>query len=277
MEDTPDSKTEKEQPEQKLRASAEGRVTLVQEGTGDRDTAHSENPQRDPEEPLRKKLWGLIKADPSAFITALATAVIAAFTFVLVCVSTRQGQTMQRQLDLSERPWIKADLNTLAIIKDLTFNEKGGFLTLSGEIANTGNSVALHTMVNVRIMDASQLPADWEIKDAPLCGQGTKPPQSVGDILFPTDHIPFSIEAELYPSDIQYALAHGLIKGKVMPMAVICIRYQSTFEKSYHRTQYLFSLERPLPSFGLGMGAFEPKGTLEGLRLTSSFFGNMAD
>jgi len=219
---------------------------------------------------------GLRWADThNGMVTAFASIAIGVFTWRLWVTSNQQWQTMQQQLALSERPWVKMDLNTVGISDPLTFNEKGGFVRIQGDIKNTGNSVALHTMVRVRIMDESQLPHDWENKDAPLCGQGTEPPQDVGNILFPTDQIQFNEPAEFYPSDIKSGLAHSHIKGRVSPLAIICISYQSAFEKSYHRTQYLFFLGTPMV-MGF-MGSFEPKGSLENVRLIRSFWGNMAD
>jgi len=205
-------------------------------------------------------------------LSALATLAIAALTVFYVLYSKAQWTTMEHQLQLSERPWISLDLNAVSVRGSLTFNNKGGFIIIDGEVKNTGHSAALDTMVAIRMMDMSQLPKDWEMRDTPLCGQGTQPDQSVGNILFPGDEVPFAETSELYPKDIAYALTHELIKDTVMPIIVVCIRYRSVFDPEYHRTQYMYFLERPN-----NIAAVKPIGSIDDIRMIESFFGNLAD
>lgn len=216
----------------------------------------------------RKTISGFLTS--SGFWTAAATIVIATFTIELYCVSNHQWQTMKRQLDISERPWISLD--KLVIVDPLTFKEKGGFITIGGILKNTGHSVAVHTQFRVRIIDNSQFHTAQE--NDTLCGRN--PVQSIGDVLFPGDRIPVSEGAEFYPVDIQSAQANPYMKGKVSPVVIVCITYQFSFEPEYHLTQYVFDLGRPLNEFSW-QGYVEPKGTPEGLQLIHSFIGNSAD
>lgn len=218
--------------------------------------------------------WFLSKMgawDPySGFITAVATAVIAAFTIELYFVSNRQWQTTDKELNLSQRPWVGLDLTTLNV-DALTFNAKGGFITIAGEMKNTGHSVAVHTLSYIRIMDVSQLPKNAQMKTARLCDSPRNSAQTVGYMLFPEDRAPITQGAQFYPEDIAYGLSHALIKGRITPMVVVCIQYQSVFEDKYHLTQYVFDLLTHS-----SIGALEPKDTIYNLHLAHSFFGDLA-
>jgi hypothetical protein len=65
-------------------------------------------------------VWAILTSPE--FWTAAATVVIAAFTVELYGVSNRQGQTMDRQLEMSERPWLSAGVK---IIGPLIFDQTG--------------------------------------------------------------------------------------------------------------------------------------------------------
>lgn len=86
MIDEPDGSTEEKQRAQQTPA--------VQETTGNSNRDNPATPQQNSQQPWYASLFSWIKSDPSAFITATATAVIAAFTIVLVCVSSRQWRAM---------------------------------------------------------------------------------------------------------------------------------------------------------------------------------------
>ena len=183
-----------------------------------------------------------------------------------------QAILTRTQLNLSERPWASLDLSTLSIVNQtLTFNPKGGFITIVGEMRNDGNSVAMHTQSDIMIMDASQLPRNAQMQTAQLCKVPRSPDQSVGFALFPGDRAPITEGAEFYPKDIAYALSHDRIKHRVVPIAVVCIQYQSVFEPKYHLTQYVFFLLN-----SQHIGAFEPKGAIPDLYLEHVFFGDLA-
>jgi hypothetical protein len=113
----------------------------------------------------------------------LLTLVIACTTIVYSFFSYQQWQTMQRQLDLSQRPWMSLDLMTLGIADPLTFNNKGGFITIAGVMKNTGHSVAMHTMSHIRIIDVSELPRTFQMQTAQMCDAPRSPQQTVGYML----------------------------------------------------------------------------------------------
>jgi hypothetical protein len=136
---------------------------------------------------------------------------------------------------------------------------------------NTGHSVAMHTMSHIRIIDVSELPRTFQMQTAQMCDAPRSPQQTVGYMLFPGDIAPITEGAEFYPDDIAYALAHSMIKGKVSPVAIICIQYQSAFETKYHLSQYIFLLLSPS-----SVAFFEPKGTILSLHLDHTFFGDLA-
>lgn len=181
-----------------------------------------------------------------------------------------QASLTRTQLNLSERPWVSLDLSTSTLaIKNgtLTFNSKGGCITIIGEMMNKGNSVAMHTLAYFKIKDTSQLPST-EMQTAQLCKSPRNP---VGYNLFPSDRISINYDAHFYPNDITYGTTHRVTKGWVEPIAVVCIQYQSVFGK-YHLTQYVFHLRT-----SKGIGVFEPKGVVGDLHLAHDVpFGDWA-
>jgi hypothetical protein len=197
---------------------------------------------------------------------------VAVIGVVQSCLTNIANHTSQQQLNLSQRPWISLDLSTLSIENGtLIFNEKGAFTTITGEMTNKGNSVAIHTMVSVKIMDMSQFPIDAQMHTPQLCNSPGNLKQTVGYNLFPGDRAPVNQEAGLDPKDIVYGIAHGLIKSRVMPEVIVCIQYQSVFEPKYHLTQYVFSLLN-----SQSISAFEPKSVIPDLHLVHEFFGDLA-
>lgn len=109
------------------------------------------------------------------------------------------------------------------------------------------------------------------MRTAQVCKAPRNPSQIVGYNLFPDDRAPINQQAEFYPKDIAYGLAHTQFKGHVFPVAVICIQYQSVFERKYHLTQYMFNLRT-----SQSIGAFEPKSVISDLNLDHGFFGDLA-
>lgn len=113
-----------------------------------------------------------LKVDPSACVTAIATLVIAAFTAELYRVSNRQWQTMQRQLEWSERPWVTIDNVTLEPLNWETLRaprflgkpELRTFVNLhakiSYELNDTGKAPAVKTFSEAQVAYSS----DWSTK-----------------------------------------------------------------------------------------------------------------
>ena len=92
---------------------------------------------------LRKiKAW-----DPySAFITAVATAVIAAFTISLYCVSHRQWKTMEQQLETAERGWV--GITDITVTKGYIRDTKPKTVEINGTLTvrNFGPRPILHSV-----------------------------------------------------------------------------------------------------------------------------------
>ena len=87
-------------------------------------------------------------------ITALATIVIAFLTFNYVNYSRKQWDTMQQQLDLSQRPWVEAKLE---ITSPLVFDHNRWRLEASLASYNHGQSVALNVL-----SWNDMFPVNWE-------------------------------------------------------------------------------------------------------------------
>src|SRR5258708_1915010 len=95
-------------------------------------------------------IWEIIKKcaqfldTHNGTITALATVAIVVLTGFYVKYSRRQWKVMEKQLHLSERPWVSADIH---IAQPLEFDQRGAVLGLTIRLKNVGHSVAQYVSV----------------------------------------------------------------------------------------------------------------------------------
>jgi len=107
MVDEPDSQKPQTRPDQWLDVRIEGRIGLPEKSASPGNAEHGANPENSPKNATRSwrdwiKAWDAY----SAFITAVATAFIAAFTIVLTYVSSQQRHIMQSQLTESAEEFV---------------------------------------------------------------------------------------------------------------------------------------------------------------------------
>ncbi len=165
----------------------------------------------------------------------------------------------ERQLELTHRPWISADVN---IASDLTFDERGCVLMLNVGITNVGHSVAKHVGLWVQFVISSI--DDVRSAHEALCAAIKQPTDShdYGWMLFPNQAVTEKQRLVIArPEDIQRGLAKERLNGSnTIGLHLIgCIDYQSTFNPNKrHQTRFVYLVVRVDIPEGVGRGAFDP-------------------
>jgi hypothetical protein len=182
-------------------------------------------------------------------ITALATAIIAVLTWRLWVTSDDQWGTMQRQLDLSERPWVGADVT---IAKPLFVGEHNmGYVGLWVTMTNEGHSVASHVVESAApLLFGLNYYDRARTLQQKLCDRLEKSigPTSSGYSLFPArdakryDWVLIDDVAAMAKS----ALGTPSSSPDSLSFSVVgCVDYQSIFSNAHHHTRFLYSLTVP--------------------------------
>jgi hypothetical protein len=161
-----------------------------------------------------------------------------------------QLDTMRRQLEATDRPWIKVDPS---VASPLTFTARGNLqaaVTLT--LKNIGRSVAVNVTVYVDAFIAR--PDGYVLSDLPLrrqkelCGTPKSPPFQV--TMFPEDIRPFSVPITIQREEIE-ANAVTLPPGAgwppsagkpVYPVLVGCAYYQFAQFPDQHHTDFIYSI-----------------------------------
>ena len=248
MVEQPPRDDEKNQSNKRLDVRVEGTVHLSGEPISKQSAQETNRNQPNTEDmrPWWKKTGSylFLLLTSSSFWTAIATLVIAAFTVELYCVSNRQWQTMQKQLEISERPWVTVDnvvltepLNweTLQFPRILGKPELRTFINLHAKITydlnDIGKAPAIKTFSDVQVTYSS----DWTTKTFTkppgamemACGMAESQSQQAG-----SSNRPFTEGAVIFPGrpihqPIESAM--GLSEGiKVIDhiWIVACVAYQ---------------------------------------------------
>lgn len=145
MVEEPPREDQKNQPEQRLNIRVEGAGAVYPSAKApSSDTAQKSNDSES--DTQNEALWWkrishLIAAvlTSSNFWIATATIAIAFFTAELYRVSKQQGDTMQRQLEISERPQVAVGQD----IQIIGSPESAAHINAILHLRNTGNSIAL--------------------------------------------------------------------------------------------------------------------------------------
>ncbi len=194
------------------------------------------------------------------------------FTASYSCTSKQQLQTMQQQMDLSERPWVSADL---VVSNPLKFGPGGAFIGMNIVLRNVGHSVARYVSVWTALKPRAFDPRDQQ----ELCGRPKAPINNKSDygyLLFPGQNpVPEYQAAIADPNEIDNLVKNGEI---VQFSYLVCIDYKSTFDERHHQTRLVRTLGWPDHKSGLMMGAFDPQqGVYNELTLSPVLHGDSAD
>jgi hypothetical protein len=181
-------------------------------------------------------------------------------TSVTVAIAAKSAaDTANRQLDLSERPWVHSEFTPTSLI----FNESGGFLNLNVTITNIGHSVARSISVWTELdVDTGTTLSEGE-RWCQIPRNKTNKDYRGGFILFPGEHRTLDQPAAVVTKEIQKALATGAFKDNHMVTIdlITCIDYGSPLDSGHHQTRRYFTLGRLDPISHAVLGVFDPHAT----------------
>lgn len=181
-------------------------------------------------------------------ITALATVAIVVLTIFYVKYSKHQWETMQQQLEWSERPWIRAEIG---VTGNLTFDEKGdAHLQVMGTAKNVGHSVATGVTINAKLIAVP--PEDYFTEPLSIqermCDQiaaASFDARKRGFTLFPDDVTGQpNMDMTLTKAEIERARIpfEGHAGKNFMPMVVGCADYQFSTAAKHHQTRFIYDI-----------------------------------
>jgi hypothetical protein len=208
----------------------------------------------------------------AGIISALATVAILVLTYFYVRYSKRQWKVMEQQLELSQRPWVSADVS---MAQPLAFDQRGGVTGVVVRLRNVGHSVALYVSVWTALKVGAPDPSE-QIK---LCAIPKSPVNANSDygyVLFPDQQIDERQPVIAEPTAINQAL-QGPIPGMVTLYLLVCVDYRSSFDTNHHQTRLVRLLARPDAATGAIMGTFDPQYAYNQLFLLPQMHGDSAD
>jgi hypothetical protein len=185
-------------------------------------------------------------------------------TETLAQQAVKQSNLTQRQLDLTNRPWVCLD--SIIPASDFTFKDSGeAVIFFRYQIRNVGHSVAQHLHLWIEpIVTGVHNPVEVKERISALL---RKPIDSVfdhGKLIFPSqiivDNYPVLIRKEV----VDAAVKNSQFKDgdKQLPCfgfeLFVCFDYQSTLDATiHHQTQSMYILAHADPR-GFSSGAFYP-------------------
>jgi hypothetical protein len=215
-----------------------------------------------------KQLWHYAIARPiqwlidwldghAGLVTAVATAVIAAFTVSLAIDSARQAgitnkqlSVMQDQLDAmkrAERPWISVE--DVKASAPFVISDKGITFTFALTARNVGHAPAMFALLTAKLFVRS--PDAHEVFDAWLeCAEARKRDVSIarnGTTIFPNQTSPMSMWFRLTRFHVD-----RLTKEDAATMMLAgCIDYLAPLSAEHHQTAFVYEVDRAGPNGSL--------------------------
>jgi len=190
------------------------------------------------------------------FLGILGLCAIIGYTAVNGWLASSTAQSVaisQRQLELSERPWLAVEQPT--IIHPLTFDKRYGASAIAKFLMkNIGHSGAEHVATWARLVAcrwpsfnlaiAEQVRHCDKIRDGGL-GEVSSDPMFTGFFLFPDEEM--SVENGVTLSEDEIHKAKGHFPGEapeIMIALVGCVDYQSELDKRHHQTRFAYALAK---------------------------------
>lgn len=166
-----------------------------------------------------------------------------------------QTKIIQRQLELSQRPWI----SVTRIPQQLRFQPDAAFLGVIYQLRNSGASVAWNIAIWAELVPTEK---DWRPILQRLQNVMTAPVNADSDygfVLFPNEPLAHYQPAMLTRADLDISIKNDTFKGtgKVGFYLVGCIDYRSHASPDHYRTSFVDLVGYP-DSSGRVMGAFDP-------------------
>jgi hypothetical protein len=163
--------------------------------------------------------------------------------------SRQQADTAQRQLELSERPWMEVK-DPPRLVGPLRFDEKGAHASFQFSFCNVGQSVAEDVdfyPVWLAAPGHNPLAEQNEACDAAREGHPAHPNLASHWTIFPTNCAPSMWQMNILKTDIDAAVngwAPGSGNSFLELFLVGCVDYRFTFEKKRHQTKFAYELFR---------------------------------
>jgi hypothetical protein len=159
-----------------------------------------------------------------------------------------------RELELSERPWIDADISVAGA---LTFDPNGAVIPLKIILRNSGHSPGLHIGVDaITLVGYREKRGTYYREQACQQARGTG---LLGPDLFPSRVVEERLTVGIgYEQNKKanldwkkrYPSAKSSDRNIIAPELVVCVSYQPTFkEKTFYETTYAMDLSKVRPGF----------------------------
>lgn len=187
----------------------------------------------------------------SAAITAIATAVMAFFTFTLARSTKKLWETTNKSVDLgrdefisTHRPWIT--INEIRVREKVDSSSPS--FNLAYDLRNIGHSPAFVLIRAEAIISKTEWPK-WKDKQRDICAE------EIGEIKNAIEERQWTV----FPGDVPPFPYHDIAKqvaenGEYWPVLVGCIFYQSKVSQVIHKTPFVAWISKEPTKFPLDRG-----------------------
>jgi hypothetical protein len=256
-----------EQPSSGQRTNSTDRVSESFTQNGDRER---------PDSPSSEKLRLIVEC------VVAVTAIVGTIFLVLQWRQTERALSTAnmanalaaRQFDLSQRPWLSAELR---VIDPLKFDASNGNGSIGLEILlkNSGQSVALNARV-IHYMIGDLLLGPKHVKQVQdsLCERFRREDIQLGNVVFPGEVERMTEMVRIKREHIE-AASQRLVatattpelekawRGRIIPGLITCIDYRTSLKPTEHYQTRYFSLIGARPDDFTVTGAILPVGTID--------------
>jgi hypothetical protein len=161
----------------------------------------------------------------------------------------RAAQAAEKQLDLSERPWLSVDVTKRGPFAN---SATGAVLSGSIEVKNIGHTVAKEVNSNVEliVVHGDQIFTKPLQEQKRLCdlarNRKVRPEFTLGPVMFPDagDRFDFSTQISRKDIDAESFTVPKVTTKFITSVLVGCIDYQTTFSKGHHQTGFIYMITR---------------------------------
>lgn len=163
------------------------------------------------------------------------------------------ADTAQRQLELSQRPWVVTEY---AVSAPIEYTPDGGVkFEITGTYKNIGNSVALDVLdIPLPHIDDITLALTHPTNEQKeVCermrNMREKSQESTeGDTLFPQDRGGYKMPIHFTKEQLDHASIGGQSEKIIGFVIIGCVDYKFSFSPKHHQTGYFYEIVRPLPN-----------------------------
>lgn len=193
--------------------------------------------------------FDLFPSDKEKRVGFIATNLLSVFALAVIITQAiiyfrqwramhKQGELMEKQLELTDRPWLAVDA---VLNSPLTFDDQGGHLGFVIAARNIGRSVAINATINAEIVIPAFVGNFWATvieKQKRLCKNVRSDVMAYA--IFPEHH---------YSSDITFGIPQEDISGgkigesNIIQMYIVgCVDYQFSGHEQHHQTGFVWEI-----------------------------------